>query len=315
MAFGGSNLAEAIQRTLTPCLQERQVLGKDEALEKVRQIGGGCVSDAFHCTSSTGKEVFVKVCRASPGQSLEEVREMFAAEEIGLRALADTKTIRVPVPYASGVLSDGSCAFLAMEYLQLGGGSRGNIQQKLGEKLADLHLVRGSDQFGFEINNTIGSTFQDNTWTSDWVEFLRRRLSYQFDLATRGGRNPQLKKMGQQLLDRLDSYFEGIEVRPSLLHGDLWSGNWAADANTGEPVVLDPAPYWGHHEADLGIMKLFGGIGPAFYEAYHKKLPKQPGYDKRISIYALYHAVNHLNMFGSSYLSTSISFLSDALQQ
>ena len=176
--------------------------------------------------------------------------------------------------------------------------------------MADLHLAPGPDQFGFEINNTIGSTFQDNTWCSDWVEFLRRRLSYQFELAVKN--YPKLRKPAQDLLDSLDTYFEGLEIRPSLQHGDLWSGNWSVDEK-GNPVIIDPAPFYGHDEYDLGIMKMFGGFDSNCYNAYYAKIPKQPGHEKRVDIYQLYHTVNHLNMFGSSYLSQSLSLLASIL--
>ncbi|KAI7882158.1 Fructosamine kinase [Lichtheimia hyalospora FSU 10163] len=235
---------------------------------------------------------------------------MFKSEAEGLKALDDTHTIRVPTPYAHGVLEGENCGYLATEYIAMGGKHTQDIQRKYGEQLADMHLAPGPDQFGFPVNNTIGSTPQDNTWTSDYLDFLYRRLKYQFDLASR---HPQIKKAGQELLDRLPSYFEGLDpIRPSLQHGDLWSGNWSSDDH-GNPVIFDPAPFYGHSESDLGIMQLFGGVNADFYKAYHSKIPKAPGFEKRLSIYTLYHAVNHLNMFGSSYLGTCMSLFSDIL--
>ncbi|KAI9484694.1 Fructosamine/Ketosamine-3-kinase [Zychaea mexicana] len=305
-------LTDAIKRTVTEKLQQSSTIAKDEVLESVENIGGGCISDAYLCTSSNGKQIFVKTCESSPKQTLDEVVEMFGSEAKGLKALDDTHTIRVPTPYVYGALDNDNYGFLAMEYISLGSkyGASG-VQRKLGEQLADLHLAKGPGQFGFECDNTIGSTPQVNTWCPDWIEFLRRRLAYQFDLAS--SRYPQLNKPAQQLLDKLDTYFEGLDIRPSLNHGDLWSGNWAVDDND-NPVILDPAPFWGHSEADLGIMKVFGGFDSNFYDAYHAKIPKEPGYQKRVNIYALYHTVNHLNMFGSSYLSSSMSLLSQILQ-
>lgn len=310
----GNMIADSIIKTVTPRLQECKVLNETEVIDRVREIGSGDVSEAFCCTStSSGKTFFVKVCRPTRGgQSLDEIVDMFKAEAKGLKAIDDTKTIRVPTPYAYGALDDGSAGYLALEFIKFGTkyGGTSSVQRKLGEQLADLHLAKGPDKFGFEVNNTIGSTPQDNTWSSDWVSFWRRRLEYQFELAKR---HKHLAAAGQELLSRLDTYFEGLDIKPSLLHGDLWSGNWSVDEE-GNPVIMDPATYYGHSEADLGIMRLFGGLNSEFYDAYHAKIPKAPGYEKRVNMYALYHALNHLNMFGSSYLGTSMSYLSKVLE-
>ncbi|ORY96770.1 Fructosamine/Ketosamine-3-kinase [Syncephalastrum racemosum] len=307
-------LHHTIIRTVTAGLQSTGVLKKGDKIVKVRGIGGGDVSDAFLCETEAAKEIFVKVCTPSHALNLQEIVAMFEAEAKGLKAMHDTHTIRVPTPYSYGALDDETGGYLAMEYIEFGskyGGSK--VQEKLGEQLADMHLAdNGERRFGFEVNNTIGSTPQDNTWTDDWPSLWRRRLGYQLELATRGGKHAELGRLGNQVLDNLDAYFEGLTIRPSLLHGDLWSGNWSMDSD-GNPVILDPATYYGHHEADLGITKLFGGFSSEFYSAYHAKIPKAPGFEKRLSMYAAYHAINHLNMFGSSYLSTSMSLLRGAL--
>ncbi|KAJ2287479.1 hypothetical protein IWW55_006716, partial [Coemansia sp. RSA 2706] len=153
-------------------------------------------------------------------------------------------------------------------------------------------------QFGFEKDNWIGSTPQVNGWHDSWVELLHRRLKFQFDRA-RFDDNTQ--KTAEELLSRLPDFFAGIEIKPSLVHGDLWSGNCAADEH-GEPVIFDPAAYWGHHESELGIMRMFGGYSQDFYDAYHERIPQAPGFKHRVQIYELYHAVNHYNLFGSGYL-------------
>ncbi|KAG2223185.1 hypothetical protein INT45_011531, partial [Circinella minor] len=307
-------IEEDIKNTVTHHLKQEKILERDEFVENVRNIGGGCISDAYLCTSTTNKRIFVKTCASSSNQSIDQVVEMFASEAKGLKALDDTKTIKVPTPYVYGTLfNNKQYGYLAMEYIPLGSKYKAN-QSKLGDQLADLHLAQGPNQFGFECDNTIGSTPQYNAWCSNWVEFLHRRLTFQFDLAT--PHYSSLKKPSEKLLDTLDTYFDMIpdneKIQPSLQHGDLWSGNWSVDED-GNPVILDPAPFWGHHESDLGIMQVFGGFDDHFYKAYHAKLPKQPGFEKRVDIYALYHTVNHLNMFGSSYLNSSLDLLSKIL--
>ncbi|KAI9323155.1 Fructosamine/Ketosamine-3-kinase [Dichotomocladium elegans] len=299
----------AIKSVLTLRLREKKILEANETIEQVIAVSPGCTSNAFRCTTSAGMRVFVKTCAPSSTQSMDEALKI---EAIGLKAIADTHTIRVPTPYDFGVLESEQCAYLATEYIPMGskfGRAIDVSTERFGSQLADLHLAKGPDRFGFCVNNTIGTTPQDNTWSSDWVEFLHRRLKYQFELASK---YTDVKVAGQRLLNNLETYFEEITepIRPSLLHGDLWSGNWSVDEK-GEPVIYDPAPFWGHSEFDLGIMKLFSDADDGFYKAYHAKIPKAPGYDKRISIYALYHCVNHLNMFGSQYLGRCMSLFRD----
>ncbi|EFJ43176.1 hypothetical protein VOLCADRAFT_66217, partial [Volvox carteri f. nagariensis] len=153
-------------------------------------------------------------------------------------------------------------------------------------------------QFGFPVDNTIGGTPQINTWSYDWEEFFRdRRLQPQLQMTG----DTQLKRMGENLCSNLHTFFEGIEVRPSVLHGDLWSGNIGSVG--GQPAVFDPATYYGHHEAEFGMSWCAGegGFSPAFYSAYHDLIPRAPGFERRAELYRLYHYLNHLNLFGDSY--------------
>lgn len=178
-----------------------------------------------------------------------------------------------------------------------------------------MHIAGRTDKgFGFDMDNTIGSTPQKNPWTSDWVTFFRdHRLGYQLQLAEELYRDFDIVEKGRRLLDKLPYIFRDVKVEPCLLHGDLWSGNIAAD-DSGAPVILDPACYYGHNEAEFG-MSWCAGFGSSFYDAYFKVIPKQPGFEKRRELYRLYHYLNHYNLFGSSYRSSSISIIQTFVNQ
>ncbi len=158
-----------------------------------------------------------------------------------------------------------------------------------------------ASQFGWKRDNTIGSTPQRNGTSSDWVEFFReRRLRTQLDLALRNGFAGRLQERGNVLLDLMGAYFSSYRPVPSLLHGDLWGGNWGVDA-AGVPLIFDPAVYYGDREADLAMTRLFGGFGNAFYTAYHSNWPLDQAAGSRRGLYNLYHVLNHANLFGGAY--------------
>ncbi|MDH3990520.1 MAG: fructosamine kinase family protein, partial [Gammaproteobacteria bacterium] len=156
--------------------------------------------------------------------------------------------------------------------------------------------------------NTIGLTPQLNGWSDSWVEFLKeQRLGFQLRLAADNGFAGALQEQGARLLRRLPAWFEDYNPSPSLLHGDLWGGNWASCG--GEPVIFDPAVYYGDRESDLAMTRLFGGFGRTFYTAYEAAWPLEPGHEARNDIYQLYHVLNHLNLFGSGYLGRAQELL------
>ncbi|HSS65165.1 MAG TPA: fructosamine kinase family protein [Gammaproteobacteria bacterium] len=255
-----------------------------------RAVGGGCINRAMVVESADAR-YFVKINRA-------ERHWMFEAEAKGLTALAESSSVIVPAPVCSGV-SAGD-AFLVLEHLPLGPPSSASAAA-LGAQLAALHATP-QPCFGFDTDNAIGSTPQPNPRCEDWVEFFRRyRLEHQLGLADHAGRiGSGLKAKGARLCDRMGGLFAGYAPAPSLLHGDLWSGNFAALEN-GDPVIFDPAVYWGDREADLAMTELFGGFPRAFYGAYAEAFPLDPGYRVRRTLYNLYHVLNHLNLFGSGY--------------
>lgn len=263
-------------------------------------VGGGDISAAWHLAAE-GRDVFLKT---GPISSLD----MFTAEAEGLAELDKPKAVRVPSVFAAGQVED--TAFLALEWLVFERSNQ-DAERHLGERLALLHRTT-SNRFGWHRDNTIGLTPQHNPWSTDWIEFFQEhRLGYQLRLAADKGFGGDLQKQGRLLQKRLPSYFSDYEPVPSLLHGDLWGGNWACSG--GEPVIFDPAVYYGDRETDLAMTKLFGGFGDAFYEAYEAAWPTEPGSRERLKLYQLYHVLNHLNLFGSGYLGRALALISALL--
>jgi protein-ribulosamine 3-kinase len=227
---------------------------------------------------------------------------MLEAEADALRALAATQTIRVPQVAAQTVSGDTS--ILILEWLNIVGAPNGAA---LGHALAALHRAQPpcgprGERFGWTRDNWIGGTPQHNCWTDDWCAFFReQRLAPQLTLAAQNGFGGELQRGGERLLSTLTSVLGNRDPEPSLLHGDLWSGN-AAMLASGEAVIFDPAAYVGDREADLAMTTLFGGFDADFYEAYCDAWPLEAGYEIRRDVYNLYHVLNHLNLFGSGYL-------------
>jgi fructosamine-3-kinase len=234
-------------------------------------------------------------------------KEMFEAELEGLLELAGAGALIIPEPVCCG--DKGSTAFLIMEYLDLK--QHGN-PVALGEGLALMHLST-REQFGWKRDNTIGLTPQINHYKSDWLEFWSScRLGFQLELAAKNGFSGSLQNKGERLLADLHGFFESYQPRPALLHGDLWSGNFAY-LPSGDPVVYDPAVYYGDREADLAMTELFGGFSQEFYSAYRAAYEPDPGYRVRKHLYNLYHILNHLNLFGGGYLAQAQSTLTRLL--
>jgi len=184
----------------------------------------------------------------------------------------------------------------------------------LGEQLATLHRRTGK-AFGFTQDNFIGSSPQRNTWNNDWISFWREeRLGFQLELAAENGYGGKLQSLGEDLLEALPAFFEGYAPAPSLLHGDLWSGNHAFLAD-GTPTIFDPAVYYGDRECDLAMTELFGGYTANFYAAYRAAWPLHEGYGLRRDLYNLYHILNHANLFGGGYANQAEQMMRTLLQR
>ena len=256
----------------------------------VLPVGGGSIHRAWQLSDGVHR-YFVKtnVLASAP---------MFAAEAQGLQALSAAAAVRTPAFVAAG--ENGEDAFLVLEHIDLTsldpqGGAR------LGEALAQLHRVRG-EAFGWDTDNFIGSTPQQNTVHHSWPHFFgERRLRPQLGLALRKGMEKALAAKGEAVIERIGGLFIDYRPAPSLLHGDLWSGN-AAQTADGTPVIFDPACYCGDRETDIAMAELFGGFPTSFYAAYRSAWPLDPGYESRKPLYNLYHILNHFNLFGGAYL-------------
>ncbi len=268
---------------------------------KPQVIGGGCINQAV-VLGQGEQRVFVKLNRA-------DLLGMFEAEAAGLSEMAVTKSIRVPEPLCTGLA--GGQAFIAMEYIALGD-PRGDAVTA-GRQLAAMHRAT-RPRFGWDRDNTIGSTPQPNTECDDWMTFWsEQRLGFQLELAARNGYGGRLQQRGACLREDLTALIDHAPVA-SLLHGDLWGGNIGYGAD-GQPVIFDPACYYGDREADLAMTELFGGFGGQFRAAYEEAWPLPPGYSVRKQLYNLYHILNHLNLFGGGYLSQAERMIDQLLAE
>ena len=231
---------------------------------------------------------------------------MFEAEAEGLNELRSAGEIRVPEVIDLGIMNGQ--AYIDIERLELEPTNR-DVETAFGKQLAALHH-HTQPQYGWFRDNTIGLTPQHNDTADDWIDFFRRqRLGFQVDLAVRNGYGADISDLGERLAECLPELFEGYVPEASLLHGDLWGGNWGAVG--GEPVIFDPAVYYGDRESDIAMTMVFGGFGRAFYEAYESSWPMAPGHEQRLKLYQLYHILNHLNLFGRSYLGRALSLMKE----
>jgi fructosamine-3-kinase len=265
-----------------------EVTGEPFKIANRRAVGGGCINQSTSITDGK-RTYFVKVNDASES-------EMFAAEAEGVREMWETQTIRVPKPVCWGTAD--SSAYIVFDWLELGGRGGSQVWEQMGRQLAAMHRHSGRGQFGWHRNNTIGATPQINTWMSDWAKFFAEyRIRYQLDLARQKGGN---FSGGDRLVKKIPELLADRDPQPSLIHGDLWSGNAAVTAD-GEPVILDPATYYGDREADIAMTELFGGFPSAFYRGYNEAWALDEGYQRRKTLYNLYHVINHFNLFGGGY--------------
>ena len=254
-----------------------------------RPVSGGCISRASVITDGTHTYFLKLNCPAFV--------ENFIAESAALTGIAKTRTVRVPAPICHGTTPTSS--YLVLEYLSLTGPAKAT----LGTTLAALHQHTSADQrFGWHRDNFIGTTPQPNPWTRSWADFFTtHRLAHQLDLAAGNGHTFS-RVTG--LLESVRSKLTNHHPPPSLLHGDLWSGN-AASSTGGTPVVFDPATYYGDRETDLAFTHLFGGFPGAFHTAYHSAYPLPDGHRSRRRIYNLYHLLNHHNLFAGHYTAAA----------
>lgn len=282
--------------------QISEVMGKHVQFQAKKSVSGGCINQCWHVTDTHHGHWFIKINAPS-------MLDMFIAEAKGLDEIANCQCIHSPSSICYG--RTATFSYLVLEYIPMFVLSK---QDKAGEQLAQMHRVY-SNSFGWKINNTIGSTPQPNTPESDWLTFWQKhRLIHQLDLAKNKGYPSKSYDFGRKLADNLHPFFSHYDVKPSLLHGDLWSGNIASDAS-GNPVIYDPALYYGDRETDIALTELFGGFNQDFYAAYNRHYPLDQGYQTRKTLYNLYHILNHYNLLGGSYASQALQMTKKLLAE
>jgi protein-ribulosamine 3-kinase len=269
----------------------------------VTPIAGGDINSAYHLQSRQ-QSYFIKLNNIS-------LINMFEAEFIGLQEIANLQAVSVPKP----ILYDKTDrhAFLVLEYIEFGLASK-TTDRRLGKQLAEQHQIP-QPYYGWHRDNNIGCTPQINTQNTNWLNFWRdNRLAFQLKLAENRGYGGQLQKFGERLCNDMGVFFGGHRTQPSLLHGDLWSGNASVDSR-GQPVLFDPACYYGDREADIAMTELFGGFSQDFYASYNQIWPLDNGYKTRKHLYNLYHILNHLNLFGRGYLKQAEHIMSQLIAE
>ena len=268
---------------------------------------GGCINDSYQITTLTNKSFFLKTNKNAPA-------DMFPMEAKGLEDIRSIKVLSTPKVLLV------NAHFLLLEFIE--------VQKKtpiffqtFGKLLARHHQISAA-YWGYSSDNYIGANrqvnpsipYQQENASKDWAQFyFENRILYQLKLAEK-------KQLSDATLSHLISKLEpnipeilapGCEP-PALLHGDLWGGNFLITHHH-SPVMIDPAVYYGHREADLAMTKLFGGFSSDFYNAYNETYPLKPGYEYRENLYHLYHVMNHLNLFGKSYYNRCIQLIQSYL--
>lgn len=254
-----------------------------------KPISGGDISQAF-LIKTEKQDFFLKT------NSNSNALDMFRAEQIGLNTIAQTQTIRTPTVIDCNKF--GESAYLLTDYIRSKKPTEKDFE-KLGCQLAKLHKVT-SKEFGFETDNFIGNLYQFNKKYTDWATFYaKERLMPQFKLALQNNLlNDKEIPSELKVIEAVNDFCS--DIKPALLHGDLWSGNYLI-AQNGEPFLIDPAVYYGHNTVDIAMTQLFGGFSNSFYKSYHSLIPKTRYYEDSIKLYQLYYLLVHLNLFGSSY--------------
>ncbi|MEJ1284153.1 fructosamine 3 kinase [Cricetulus griseus] len=308
-----SPLLCVISRHSGPRVSMEQLLRAELRTKTLRAFGSsgaGCISEGRAYDTDTGP-VFVKVNRRT------QARQMFEGEMASLEALRSTGLVRVPKPMKVIDLPGGGAAFV-MEYLKMK--SLSSQASKLGDQMADLHLYNQKLREKSKAReNTVVTILasslaaQVNEWQDDWPTFFtQHRLQAQLNLIEKDYADRETQELWSRLQVKIPDLFSGIEIVPALLHGDLWSGNVAEDDQG--PIIYDPASFYGHSEFELAIALMFGGFPRSFFTAYHQKIPKAPGFDKRLMLYQLFNYLNHWNHFGREYRSPSLGMMRKLLR-
>lgn len=274
----------------------RKIAGQNARIKSAKHVPGGSINQTLQITLASGEVFFAKVAKDGvpcPG--------MFESEAAALNIIAASNTCRVP----ETLYADQHCLVQTMFRESH---KATDWHEQIGHSLARMHQGIQAQQFGFERDNYLGTTPQDNRNAESWLDFWRdRRLEPQIALLFETlDQNDDLLTVLNRLSARLDNYLADCSEPAVFIHGDLWSGNAAADEN-GSPIIFDPASYFASREAEFGMMRLFGGFGSRTEAAYEEIWPFEPDFETRVELYRLYHIVNHLIIFGRSYYADALA--------
>lgn len=286
------------------CIEKlADIYGSSVQLLKTQSVGGGCINHASKISTSAG-DFFLKWNASAP-------TDMFLKEAAGLNEMRmdDPSSLIVPKVIWSKEVDD-SPGILLMEYLQPAINTSG-FDEQLGRGLAQLHRKTAS-AFGFHHSNYCGTTVQDNTWTDNWPDFFTEYRIWALikQIKSARGMSVEQQVIYENLADRIPLLLTHQTV-PSLIHGDLWSGNYMYTSNG--PALIDPACYYADREMELGMMQLFGGFSSTVWKAYQEEFPLPEGWQHRIRLYQLYHVLNHYLLFGVSYGSQALGIAKEYL--
>lgn len=279
------------QHIIQLCLEKlRDFYSSPVILVRIGSVGGGCINNAAKLTTSVG-EFFLKWNAHAP-------TDMFVKEAAGLTemSLAGSSLVIPKVIWSKA--ADEMPGLLLMEFLPAPANTSG-FDEKLGQGIAQMHCKTAAN-YGFQHDNYCGTTVQENAWTISWAEFYaqNRIQSLVLRIKSLRGLSSEDQRIYDRLVDRIPQLLSQ-ETSPSLIHGDLWSGNYLYTANG--PALIDPACYYADREMELGMMKLFGGFSTRVWDAYQSEFPLLPEWKQRIPLYQLYHILNHYLLFGGSY--------------
>lgn len=264
----------------------------DTSVATAISVGGGSINQAVKIETADQLTFFLKWNTSAP-------KDMFPKEKRGLELLAAAGSgIRIPKIITAERIND-NIDFLLIDFIQEGS-RQSNSAEQFGRELAKQHKIT-ADRHGLDYDNYIGRLPQSNEWHNNWIDFfIEERLKPQLKSAIDEGRlDNNISSNFQRLYKKLQALLS--EEPASLLHGDLWGGNYFFDTD-GEPVIYDPAVYFGNREIELAFTHLFGGFFAAFYDAYQQVFPLEPGFEQRKDIYNLYPLLVHTNLFGGSYV-------------
>ena len=272
-------------------MQNRLKKIKDHSqIVEQRRVSGGDINDAYYVRTEEN-EYFVKA-------NINVEPSFFEVEAYGLHTIRQTNTIHVPEVYYYDTVPSQTL-YLIMEWID--GEKSANTDEQLGMDLAAMHLTEAPSYYGLDRLSFVGTLPQENRWYPSWTEYYReKRLLPQLKIGLERGSMPaNRRKNVEKLLDRIEDY---IPEKPpvSLLHGDLWAGNWMVGPQ-GIPYLIDPSIVYGDPIFELAMTELFGGFSPVFYRAYQELLPLPDDYEDRKPLYQLFYLLVHLNLFGETY--------------